>query len=69
MLFQEEFVNLLNSGSAGSGGGGGGGGAPPAEEQRQVAIHVTEAERDAINRVIFFCSFSCRNLQFESDFF
>lgn len=46
-------MNLLNSGSAGSdvGGGGGGGTAPPAGEQRQVAIHVTEAERDAINRV------------------
>lgn len=48
-------MNLLNNGSAGSGGGGGGGGvAPPTGEQRQVAIHVTEAERDAINRVIFF---------------
>uniref|UniRef100_A0A915PW73 UV excision repair protein RAD23 n=1 Tax=Setaria digitata TaxID=48799 RepID=A0A915PW73_9BILA len=51
---QEEFVNLLNNGSAGSGGGGGGGGGggvPAAGEQRQVAIHVTEAERDAINRL------------------
>ncbi|CAG9539378.1 unnamed protein product [Cercopithifilaria johnstoni] len=60
---QEEFVNLLNSGSVGSGGGvggggggggvgvGGGGGAPLTGEQRQVAIHVTEAERDAINRL------------------
>uniref|UniRef100_A0A1I8EKE1 UV excision repair protein RAD23 n=3 Tax=Wuchereria bancrofti TaxID=6293 RepID=A0A1I8EKE1_WUCBA len=45
---QEEFVNLLNNGSVGSGGGGV---APPAGEQRQVAIHVTEAERDAINRL------------------
>ncbi|EJW74606.1 hypothetical protein WUBG_14486, partial [Wuchereria bancrofti] len=44
----EEFVNLLNNGSVGSGGGGV---APPAGEQRQVAIHVTEAERDAINRL------------------
>ncbi|KAL3994826.1 XPC-binding domain family protein [Acanthocheilonema viteae] len=50
---QEEFVNLLNNGSVGSGGGGGGGGGgvPPTGEQRQVAIHVTEAERDAINRL------------------
>ncbi|VDP11266.1 unnamed protein product [Onchocerca flexuosa] len=54
---QEEFVSLLNSGSAGSGGGSGAGGgvraaaAPFAGEQRQVAIHVTEAERAAINRL------------------
>ncbi|VDK70203.1 unnamed protein product [Litomosoides sigmodontis] len=47
---QEEFVNLLNTGSVGSGGGGGGG-APPTGEQRPVAIQVTEAERDAINRL------------------
>lgn len=51
---------MLNNGSVGSGGvgggaGGGGGGAPPTGEQRPVAIQVTEAERDAINRVIFFC--------------
>ncbi|EFO15597.2 UV excision repair protein Rad23 [Loa loa] len=48
---QEEFVNLLNNGSVGSGGGGGGRVSPSAGEQRQVAIHVTEAERDAINRL------------------
>uniref|UniRef100_A0A915B028 UV excision repair protein RAD23 n=1 Tax=Parascaris univalens TaxID=6257 RepID=A0A915B028_PARUN len=51
---QEQFVNLLNAPSTEGGGQGGAapGGAPqPHAQPRGIAIEVTAAERDAINRL------------------
>lgn len=50
---QEQFISMLNEG--GEGGGGGGGGAPGVPGQSQAAregvIHVTQEEKEAIDRV------------------
>jgi len=49
---QEQFISMLNEQGGESGGGGGGGGAPQGgRSPGEGVIHVTQEEKEAIDRV------------------